>query len=91
MLPFDLTRRITFEQLPKWIALVKENLSVPIILMGNKADLNELREVDREDAIKFAEDTRLSSYIETSAKTGENVERAFEILAKEMYKRFSYW
>jgi len=85
MLPFDLTRRITFENLPGWIALVKENLDdkVPILLMGNKKDLVELREIDEEEAIKFAEDSHIISYIETSAKSGESVETAFEILSKE--------
>ena len=85
MLAFDLTRKVTFQQLPKWIDIVRENLSdgIPILLMGNKADLEDLREVNREEAIEFAEKTNCRSYLETSAKTGVNVEAAFEVLAKQ--------
>lgn len=50
-----------------------------MILLGNKADLD--REVDKEEAEDLAK--RLScEYLETSAKTGENVEQAFEEIAR---------
>jgi len=85
MLAFDLTRRVTFQQLPKWVDIVRENLSdgIPILLMGNKADLEDSRDVNREEAIDFAKKANCSSYVETSAKTGVNVEKAFEVLAEQ--------
>ena len=50
-----------------------------MILLGNKADLD--REVDKEEAEDLAK--RLScEYLETSAKTGENVEQAFKEIAR---------
>ena len=50
-----------------------------MILIGNKADLE--RDIDREEAEDLAK--RLNcEYMETSAKTGENVEVAFELIAK---------
>jgi len=50
-----------------------------MILIGNKADLG--RDIDREEAEDLAK--RLNcEYMETSAKTGENVEVAFESIAK---------
>lgn len=50
-----------------------------MILLGNKADLD--REIEKEEAEDLAK--RLScEYLETSAKTGINVEKAFEIVAR---------
>jgi len=85
MLAFDLTRRVTFENLPEWIAIVRDNLNyyVPILLMGNKVDLKELREVSRGEAIEFAKKAECSAYVETSAKTGENVQTSFEVLTEQ--------
>jgi GTPase SAR1 family protein len=45
-------------------------------MIGNKMDLAEQREVSFEEATKFAEENNLV-YVETSAKTGKNVEDAF--------------
>jgi len=85
---FDLTRSVTLVALREWIiGIQKTGGNIPIMLVGNKFDLKELREVSKEIAIKFAENYNLSSYIETSAKTGENVERAYEILAEEIVER----
>ncbi len=67
-------------KLPGWIASIKKSVKtqIPIILIGNKTDLK--RKVDKAEAEALAE--RLNAeYLETSAKTGDNVELAFEKIA----------
>ncbi|PKY05101.1 P-loop containing nucleoside triphosphate hydrolase protein [Aspergillus campestris IBT 28561] len=55
-------------------------LSVPVLLVGCKADLENLREVSFEDGSKAAEE-RGYQFLEVSAKTGDNVERVFGMVA----------
>ncbi|MHA1304687.1 MAG: GTP-binding protein [Candidatus Heimdallarchaeaceae archaeon] len=91
LLVFDITRPDTYEILPKWLTeLVKNNNNkkVPLILIGNKKDLRDeaIKTVPEEYAVDYAEKLSAWSgfdvtYVETSAKTGENVEQAFYDLA----------
>lgn len=78
---FDLSSSQTLLKIPGWISSIKKTVkrTIPMLLLGNKVDLE--REVDREEAEDLAK--RLGcEYLETSAKTGDNVERAFEIVAR---------
>jgi len=87
ILVFDIFKRESFLSIAKW----KENLSsncsetVATLLIGNKLDLKEQRQVTHDEAIQYAEELNFA-YIETSAKDSTNVNRAFELLAKEIYK-----
>ena len=76
---FDVTNRMSFTNIKQWIVEVEEfsgqsNLSR--LLVGNKADLSERREVERETAMEFAGLNNIS-YIETSVMSQENVKEAF--------------
>jgi Ras-related protein Rab-2A len=75
---FDITRRESFRNCVRWVEDVKSNSNkdVILVLVGNKADLAQERMVARNDALKLARDYEML-YIETSAKSQENVERAF--------------
>lgn len=78
LLVYDVTRRATFNHLTSWLADAK-NLTNPntvIMLIGNKKDLEDQREVTFEEASRFAKENGLL-FVEASAKTGENVEHAF--------------
>lgn len=72
----------SFGEIPDIIELIRrvrdaEKASdIPMILLGNKADLKEAREVTAEQGEKLAEKYRIKFY-ETSAKTRTNIEEAF--------------
>lgn len=59
--------------------------SSQIILIGNKVDLENERQVSFEEASSFAEENGLV-YLETSGKDGSNVEEAFVQTAKKIYE-----
>lgn len=87
---YDLSRAETFEKMRKWIGELNQFAGehVPFVLIGNKVDLLEDtgEVVEREEAKRLAKEEE-SIYIETSAKTGENVEEAFIELTKLMIKK----
>ena len=91
LLVFDLTRSNTYTEIKKWLKEFQQHAgsNVPFVLIGNKKDLVEnIGEIiESKDAKKFAEEKN-SIYIETSAKTGVNVEDSFIGLAQKMVKPF---
>ncbi|MBN1803343.1 MAG: DUF4268 domain-containing protein [Candidatus Lokiarchaeota archaeon] len=89
ILVFDLTRRKTFENIKSWYKELKDNSpqDLFLILVGNKCDLELSREVTREEGEQLAQELGLT-YLETSAKTGENINDAFRMLAIQLINRF---
>lgn len=59
---------------------------IVIILVGNKTDLEEKRQVTTEEGEDFAKKNGLQ-FIETSAKTAQNVEESFVKTSKEIYEK----
>ncbi|NWF96802.1 MAG: GTP-binding protein [Candidatus Thorarchaeota archaeon] len=84
LLVYDVTRKSTWVELPKWIQETDTALGqrIPIILLANKVDLVEERVITTEMGQDFVTENRLAGYLETSALTGQNVEKAFHLLAK---------
>jgi len=84
LLVFDTTRKSTWLELPKWIKETEDALGerIPIILLANKVDLVEHRVITREMGEQFVLEHNLNGYLETSALNGQNVEEAFNMLAK---------
>jgi len=86
VLVFDVTRKETFENAKLWYEeTAKEAPNITLILVGNKIDLTDSRQVSKEEGEALANKLGLS-YIETSAKTGENIEDAFKMLALQIIK-----
>ncbi|CAM9272682.1 unnamed protein product [Pylaiella littoralis] len=78
MLVYDISRRSTFDDLARWLALVRDNChkSVALILVGNKSDMSsKQREVSMIEGIRFARKHGLD-FLETSALEAEHVEEA---------------
>jgi len=78
LLVYDITRRATFESLKKWLYELREygSSDMVIVLVGNKSDLSESREVNVEDGQSLAQLEGIY-FMETSAKENVNVEDAF--------------
>ena len=58
------------------------------MLIGSKLDLEEFRAVPREEGILAAKKYNLSTFIELSSKTGENVENAFDGITATLFERY---
>jgi small GTP-binding protein len=85
---FDLTRPETFSDLDYWVnsILVEKNYSPVVVILGNKNDLGERRQVTEEQLKALAGKVN-ARYFLTSARTGENVEEAFGHLGRELVQR----
>ncbi|GAV88933.1 Ras domain-containing protein [Cephalotus follicularis] len=86
MLVYDITKRQSFDHVARWVEELRAHAdnSIVIMLIGNKADLVDLRAVPTEDAVEFAEDQGLF-FSEASALSGDNVDTAFFRLLEETF------
>ena len=78
---FDLSNQESFEHIPRWVDEIKRETigDIPILLIGNKSDLINSREVTSEDIYNITRRFNLL-YMETSAKTGAEVSKGFDVL-----------
>ncbi|XP_061343665.1 ras-related protein RABA6b-like isoform X1 [Gastrolobium bilobum] len=78
MLVYDITKRTTFMNVRKWLHELREfgGEDMVVILVGNKTDLGQSREVEKEEGKGFSEKEGLC-FMETSALQNLNVEEAF--------------
>ncbi|XP_027357811.1 ras-related protein RABA6b-like [Abrus precatorius] len=83
MLVYDITRRATFVNVRKWLHELREfGEDMVVILVGNKSDLGQSREVEKEEGKGFAQTEGLC-FMETSALQNMNVDEAFlEMITK---------
>lgn len=84
---YDVTRRNTFDYLEGWLLETRQHsdANIVVILVGNKVDLEHMRVVSTEEGAQFAEEHELI-FIETSAKSGFNVDKAFLESARIIYQ-----
>ena len=77
----------SFDDIDIWIKDLRQNSSpdVKVFLIGNKADLEDSRLINKETAEKFSKAHGFNFFTETSAKTGFNAQNVFIEAAKELY------
>ena len=87
MMVYSIDSKESFLHINQWLKEVRiqSNPDVKIILIGNKADLENEREVDYDVAQKFKEENQILYFEETSAKTGLNAKEVFTEAAKILY------
>jgi len=101
LLVFDITRRNTFASVTSWLNDLRQiaEEGIVVVLVGNKSDLapastasssgrEEInkRQVTKEEAEEWCKQNGVMRYVETSAKSGEGVERAFLEVAERIFQ-----
>ncbi|KAL3506548.1 hypothetical protein ACH5RR_031930 [Cinchona calisaya] len=90
LLVYDISRKDTFQNVAKWLEELNAHADTIVtrMLVGNKCDLESIREVSVEEGKSLAEEQEFF-FIETSALDSTNVKQAFEIVIREIYSNVS--
>ena len=85
---YDITNKETLKSVEKWVNDIRSvaNKNIAIILIGNKSDLENQREITKEQGKEKAFKIE-AAFIETSALSGDNLEKAFEMMMNEIYNK----
>ncbi|KAH0533870.1 hypothetical protein FGG08_007509 [Glutinoglossum americanum] len=102
LLVFDITRRETFTHATDWLHDLRQIAEdgIVVVLVGNKSDLaattmtttasesetDTKRAISAEEAEAWCRQNGIMAYVETSAKSGEGVEKAFLEVANRIYE-----
>ena len=84
---YDITNKESFEGLTSWLIEIEKNSSKDVykLLIGNKNDLEEKRQVTYNEGKEFSSINGME-FFETSAKTAYKVQDAFDLLTKDIMK-----
>ena len=77
---YDITSEESFTNLERWYKLVNDIADPALVIVGNKTDLEDNREVTSDRLKQYAEEKN-AKYIETSAKTPTNITELFDMVA----------
>ena len=88
LLMYDISNKKSFIKIKDWLNNIFEHKDkdFPILLLGNKCDLEEKREVTKEEGDQLAKELKLNFY-ETSNKDNINIEKAITELIEMVYKK----
>ena len=90
LIVYDITSRNSFNNLDKWMTEIKDKTSndIKLMIIGNKIDLKQFREVTIEEAVTKAKELGIP-LMETSALDSTNVKKAFNALLIEIYNQIT--
>ena len=85
---YDITRKGSFESIEKWVNDLTSTADkkLTIVVIGNKCDLEDQRQITKEQGEEKANKLEVA-FLETSAFSGENLDKAFEMMINEIYKK----
>ena len=85
---YDITRKNSFDSIDKWVndLTASADKKLTILVIGNKCDLEDQRQVTKEQGEAKASSLQVA-FLETSALSGENLNKAFEMMMNEIYKK----
>jgi Ras-related protein Rab-11A len=85
---YDITRKESFDSIDKWIndLYSSADKKLTIVVIGNKNDLEDQRIITKEQGQEKANKLNIA-FMETSALTGNNLDKAFEMMMNEVYKK----
>ncbi|XP_021498857.2 ras-related protein Rab-12 [Meriones unguiculatus] len=89
ILVYDITKKETFDDLPKWMKMIDKYASedAELLLVGNKLDCEADREISRQQGEKFAQQVTGMRFCEASAKDNFNVDEIFLKLVDDILKK----
>lgn len=87
---YDISRRTTFDSVKRWLDELTTHCDTTVarMLVGNKCDLENIRDVSVEEGKNLAEEEGLF-FMETSALESTNVQTAFEMVIREIFNNIS--
>ena len=88
ILMYDITKKDSFNSVSEWINNIYDikEKNFPFILVGNKCDLKDEREVSEEEGLEVAEKYK-TKYFEVSSREGINVEKAIDELLNKIISK----
>ncbi|MBA0574723.1 hypothetical protein Golob_007006 [Gossypium lobatum] len=90
LIVYDITRRSSFDSIKRWLDELSTHCDTTVarMVVGNKCDLEHIRDVSVEEGKSLAEEEDLF-FMETSALESTNVQTAFEVVIREIYNNVS--
>ncbi|EGR29423.1 Ras family protein, putative [Ichthyophthirius multifiliis] len=88
LIVYDITDRDSFQNVKQWMYEIEKNAkeNVQKILVGNKCDQNDQRQVDYEEGLHLSQQYNLT-FFEASAKNSHNIELSFQTLVKNIVEK----
>ena len=85
---YDISKKDSFQSIDKWVEIFKNisSKNATLMLLGNKSDLNDNREIMEKIGEEKAKELNIS-FFETSASNGKNIDVAFNELLKNIFEK----